>query len=398
MEMRDEGHCAETYARFLGLRVDDSAGLVETGKAYECDDVKVFIFDEICALEPSMVNRLSKMMDTLRGRETPPIMMATGDVHQLPPIETFCNKDVDSKAYVRRLVNNLFPVSVRLQVPKRFKGSGDPALVLKITRMLFEEKRPLSEVRALFKTIREADVPDGARFVTYKKDTRYRLNNSVHKKKYGSLEPFAGLDIVYNSNTRKQGKEKLIRNYTYTVLKVAPHEVFIAEKGNDLVQFALRPSTITNWFTFKHAGTVHSCQGSTYHEPVIVADADFWRVTPEWLYVALTRCSDLSKVFILDTPPRVLDEKAIRTQILRHNATDGEDGGLTVQWWKDALAIQDGQCALCNECMDTPAVGVWNGNRLHMASIDRINSDGTHTPDNCQLVCQSCNFSKKNRL
>lgn len=394
LEHLTNGYNSATYAKFLGLRVEGGA-LVETQKAFDLSGVKTIVFDEICTLGVAEMARLMAKVQQLRAAGACPLLLATGDVRQLPPIELFVNPHVNQAAYIMNNVRRLFPVSVTLHTPKRYLSEQDNELVLQIGRMLFEEKRPVREVLAMFQHIEKEEVPLDAMAITYKRVTRSSMNSFMHGRLHE--EPlFVGLKLVYDSHTRKQGNARLIKNFQYEITEMSESSIKLREVGGEDT-FELSIGTVKSWFTYTHANTGHSAQGMTYERPLVICDTSFWRLSPEWVYVALTRSKNMSTVYILKQHEAAVDKKHIQRSIDNHVATDGEDGGLTVDWVLATAEAQSHACVLCGDSFDVPRVGVF-GNKLQSMSIDRINSEGKHTPGNCQLVHYSCNCAKKDRV
>ena len=171
------------------------------------------------------------------------------------------------------------------------------------------------------------------------------------------------------------------------------------------VTFRVSFAQALDWFVYNHANTGHSAQGATWDAPVVVADVGHFCMTPEWVYVALSRNKNTKEVYVLEgeIAPKPVDKRLIAQRIKGHNAIDVKAGrvvgDLSVDWVLSKFDEQHGLCALCHCEMQMPRVGAVQP-RGTLISIDRILSKRGqgHTRGNCNLTCRSCNFSKGERL
>jgi hypothetical protein len=319
-------------------------------------------------------------------------MMATGDTHQIPPIE---KHNGDIKRYLMKLGMNIFPCVVTLHEIKRFKDPADKALLMGIKKDFFEDSIDgiMQTVLAKFPTVTLDTIPDRAKVITYYGTTRKRVNKAIHTKLHGTNEFFTGLKLTFNVNTRRFGTGKLIKNFQYEITEMCPKGgAKLCESGSK-TSFIVSELQLKNWFTYTHAHTCHSVQGATYEDtPIVICDTNGKYVTREWLWVALTRGTRMDNVYILRSPPPTpLTDAELEQRIKAHAVEDTLKGrgvcNLTVQWVKSQLEKQP-ECAVCHEPLEL----------TKKLSIDRKDSDLAHTMTNCQLVCRTCNCSKKTTL
>ena len=257
----------------------------------------------------------------------------------------------------------------------------------------------LADVLKLFPRIKRADIPADAHIVSYTRDKRRELNKFMHDREFA--DPWiVGSNLVYDSHPRMHGAKKLFKNFVYRIEAVTAEGIEIVDVADAESTFRISLAQAASWFAYPHANTCHSCQGSTYDMPVVIAESDHFRVTPEWLYVALTRNRDTRTVFILEgeVASKPIDKKAIRQRIQGHNEADRkakrEVGNLTVEWVIERFKDQNGRCALCGDEMALPRIGAIQP-RGSMVSIDRkVSKDRGHTKGNVQLTCFSCNCAK----
>ena len=405
-----EGLCAVTYDKLLGTRVGDAGETVDAvgafsythgDKTLKLSDFRSFVFDEIYCLDSGKRSRLTRFVE--RARAEGKRLLATGDVHQLPPIEYNVNPRVEMKAMLEVWGRTLFPHAIVLETPKRVPVP-QRARLLAMRDTLFNPDPDLSvreacrQVLQGFKYIDAADIPIEAQILTYENATRKALNSMQHYRTH-EAEYAEGLHLIYANHTRKQGVHKLIKNFTYVVVALTGEKVKLAELGEPGVTFELSIGCVRSWFQYAHAKTGHSSQGATLDGDVVIADASHHFVSREWLWVVLTRGSDLNRVRILRSRERAVDMATLRARIRGHEAADrgaGHQGcDLTVDWVMETYRRQRGLCPLCNKHVSLPQVGINEG--MASLSIDRRDSTLAHVKDNCWLTHRTCNVAHHNQ-
>ena len=406
-ELLATGLMVDTYASLLGMRcTDDGEELADfTGEyLYNRDkdkplsSYKVVVFDEMFSIDSETRGSLTRLIRSVRAWANPPRLLATGDTRQLV-IEPDLNPAVDVKRVLMAWGRELFPTAIMLREPKRFPLRADKELVLGLPDALAKDRRA---VLSQFKTIRIEDVPVGTKCISFLQTTRTRINNYLHYKTHTHpLE--VGVKLVYRERSRKQGKHKLYVGFTYNVLEVTADTFKIEEDGRPDVTFDLLRAKAMPWFTYTHAGTGHSSQGSTYEGMVVIADTTCRLVTDEWLYVALTRGRKLrADVRILKgVIPTTVDVERIAANIASNLKADEEKGrpvmeAITVDWVLERDKMQGGRCAMCGHAYELPMVGCER--TTETASVDRNDSARGHETANCRIVCRGCNFAKRDRL
>ena len=403
----------DTHAHILGQRFTDDGESVCVGGEYKyrgdkskpLSYFKSIVFDETLSLDSTSRGLLDRFVAKIRGLDNPPRLFATGDSSQLV-IEHDLNPTIDLQKYLDDWSRRLFPTAVVLHEPKRFPLALDKKLVLGLKDAIATDRRA---VISSFKSIDLEgllNLPSDTRVISYTNATRNKINEAVHYSRHTLPYELEG-SLVYCGRSKKQGEHTLYTNYTYIIKAVSNTMVSLVEEGEEEVKFDLLRKSVDDWFTYPHASTVHSAQGSTYKGAVVIADVWHPRADNAWLYVALTRATHpRANVYILRgrTPPPV-DLGAIKAQIQRLLIDDTKKmsnrrrrgAPVSLDWYLECDKKQDGKCALCHHEYELPRVGIKAGGET--ASIDRIVSEKRgHDEGNCQLVCRSCNYSKKDKL
>ena len=123
-----------------------------------------------------------------------------------------------------------------------------------------------------------------------KKESDYEVGEKLVCRKYFKLK-----------------NAKLQVNFEYTIDRICGSNFTLIDKSTDEV-FNVPYELIQKNFIHSYCRTCHSYQGSSINDALTIYDTDFYFVTRKWVYTAVTRATDLSRVFWYDGPPLVTKE------------------------------------------------------------------------------------------
>jgi hypothetical protein len=424
-DLRASGFQAVTADKLLGLHVGDENA--HDIRGMNVDAFTTIVFDEIFF---HGVPKLARIKDfTLRHENLPNQMprkfYATGDPYQNPPIETLSVSN--TRAYYDDAVSSIFPYQLTLRICKRIKNPGDQALLESIKHRLFVlNENPAAVLRSVAKPIQFLHDVEGTA-ICFKNETADTVNSYLHELatadrtdliEVGGASYYIGLELICRKRVENvhfaddSGEFKkrgvLHTNYSYKVLKVTEDalELDDFEHGRVLVPHSKAQTSLA----YAHAFTGHSFQGMSIDGPIAIFDHKFSRtdgehttgLTPEWVYTAISRGRDLSKIYVYVGTLGVARDNNIRIKIKKkiygHKAADkragrkwDEEDYITFEDVFDLINKQKQRCALCSERMQF----VWTRNDHGQFSIDRIDNDLAHITSNCQLTCLTCNKKKQ---
>jgi 5-methylcytosine-specific restriction endonuclease McrA len=220
------------------------------------------------------------------------------------------------------------------------------------------------------------------------------LNNLLHEKK-NNEKYYIGLTLL-GRNTFKKKDYHIFSNYTYTIQEIQKDKkgniIYVLDDGYD--KHYVPKTSMESMFKLSYSITCHSSQGFTINEKYTVFDINHWMVTSKWLWVAITRNTNLENVTLYMSKPPSIDykmlDRTIKDRIIGHLHSDvnREINGeyIDVAFVKEKL-FKIKKCRLCRNVFDLMDGESW--------SIDRINNDFAHVKDNCQIICRNCNVRKK---
>ena len=194
---------------------------------------------------------------------------------------------------------------------------------------------------------------------------------------------------------------KLQVNFEHTIDSITGTNFTIVDESTDQV-LKVPKDLIQKNFIHSYCRTCHSYQGSFIDEAITIFDTDFYFVTRKWVYTAVTRSTDLSKVFWYDGPPLVTKEvneddvleRYLELKVHNYKSQDLKAGRLvgdnyvTKQWLFDQYGKT---CPGCGDCFRFELhKGKVDGN----LTADRIDCDEGHHLNNIVPLCVTCNQRK----
>lgn len=324
------GCTAMTLHRFLGVRTGEGEGMdpkdpqtspEEEGRApsrtlapgrHQPEFNKVLLLDEIFMYSTHMLSRLYFRLAITTATK----VFATGDPNQLPPVHEEASDELfaPTAAKTRRIqaVNFLFPRQMMLVVCKRGANLEDNRRMESIaTRMRspgFTMQHIMDLVQQEFQEIpftkamrMMRDDPYDHLAVCYYNRTCQRIAEAVLP---GGTKLRPGVRLV-NRLRRSAGKNTtLMVNYEYVVDSVQGEGKRQMAVLKDVGTEATGRYTVPAGFVEKHmhwsqTRTCHSLQGSSVSATLLIFNLNSLHMSPEFIYVALTRARNLKEVYFV---------------------------------------------------------------------------------------------------
>ena len=164
---------------------------------------------------------------------------------------------------------------------------------------------------------------------------------------------------------------------------------------------------LSTYFKLDYASTCHSSQGLTIDEPITIFDSNTCYGDREYVYTAVSRVrsteqltifchsndevnnfydSRIKQYFNLKIPNYMQQDKK---RLLNYNIDDYID----TKWIYEQIDKQHNKCLLCFAPFET----FLNENNIVKSNVtvDRISNCAAHIKNNCQLLCNTCNCTKK---
>ena len=399
LEFRDQGFQACTHYTLLSLRINDNGEDEGTGTSFDVSQFKVIVFDEIYCHTVHNLARIREFMTKYESIQ----YFATGDVDQLPPIETL--NVSDTKKYYNNILAVLFPKSITLKICKRVKTEEERQRLLDLKKDIFENGLDATDVaKKYFKVISNLNHARG-KMIAYRNKTVNAINRYCHDKQETPAKFVTHNEIKYYPGVQLRCRKFFLKdsvkfriNYIYEITKISKTDVSVMDI--DTKKEIALPLDYLSKFTLNYAYTGHSFQGITVNE-LSIFNISFPMITNEWLWTTFTRCSDLNKVrvFIDDKlSDKNLVIHALQRKIEGHRLEDtkknrpfDESDYIDRTYVCQLFRSQQCQCARCDHELDVD----YDNDGQAQFSINRIDNNLAHIKSNCELVCLQCQHGYK---
>ena len=297
--IRDDGHDAITFHKLLGLNVMNNE--CEFIKKYNTQSYDVICFDEIYMYSLNQLTRIKLFMNARKDKK----FIATGDLCQLDPIQNeylFNNiKNIDHKT--THAINSMFNNIITLKICKRVKTEQERHILSKIKEEIFDENnKPFDILQKYFKVVDNMKDVKTINNITYYNFRCLRVAKHIHNKQriprnykvVDGIVYYKGMNLICKKYNRSP---KIYVNYSYEIIKTGKKNFIIKDvcENNTII---IPIEMISKHFRLSYASTCHSFQGLSVDNMITIFDTNTPRVTRKWIWTAITRSTDLSKIQI----------------------------------------------------------------------------------------------------
>ena len=391
--LRSQGNESLTLDKVIGLRFTGED--YENVKSCDVEEYEVIVFDEIYLYAIDKLEHIYNFMKKYENKK----FYATGDEHQLKPIQDGINNIENKKQYYNKIISSMFPCSITLHDNKRCKSKEDQEKIKQITKLIRESSKEecIEILKKNFRIIYKEDEIKSVKNVVCYNTTANWLNNLIHKPIDGEYY-YVGLDLIGRKTIKKKGYS-LKTNYTYEIKEINDDDIFLISDGESDITLD-RKMIQSTYFRLSYARTCWSYQGLTENESITIFDLNSFMVDTDWIYTAITRCTDLNNISIyLGKTPYEENGQLLRKQIKKmiegHYLADYNNNRLlqgkenefvNIKWTLEWLK-KGSKCIECYKYLDI--------SQPECFSIDRIDNALGHYMFNCRIICRRCNNAKK---
>jgi len=356
--------------------------MLEKKKKFDISDYNMIVFEEIYFNNGIIIEKIYNFMIKNNNK----IYLANGDPEQLD-----INDILTTKKKIQ-YINQIFPNYVTLKINKRCNSSKiDDIKDYIVNNNNLQDKDIIYNIVHNYFKPQIIDNIKTSRGLTYYNKTKITLNDIIHKINLKSNQQdnkyYVGLKLLC-AIFHKRDKNNISRNFEFIITKVDDKHITIKDELIDQ-EYIYKYKDIDKYFSFTYTNTVHSSQGLTIHDAYTIYNWQEPHVTVKWFWVAITRSSDLNKVYFYNGKNlNISDDKINIDSYISQDKLKGmtwhDVDYVDDEWIKNELLKNKYICNICSDIIVSP-------------SIDRIDNNKCHLKSNCQIVCMNCNRSKSNR-
>ena len=191
-------------------------------------------------------------------------------------------------------------------------------------------------------------------------------------------------------------------NFEYEIISVSDKSLTIKRVCNNAT-FEVPITTIRSHFIFSYCGTAHSQQGASIDSTITIFDYKHFFITAEWLWVAITRATELDNVYFYDYTwdeefNRNLIQSYFGRKVKGYASHDREakreidkNNYVNVDWLMAAANKR------CRSCRCDFYINFDDGNTYTNITAQRLDNSKDHNLDNIVPMCKWCNCCKSNK-
>jgi hypothetical protein len=309
----------------------------------------------------------------------------------------------------------MFKNQITLKVNKRLKNEEDKIKLSNIKDDIFNYSKDVIETFKKYgiKLIYKMEDVKTKNNICYFNFRCQKINEHIHKLiktenktiTINKIKYWKGLELICKEHF-KNAKARLFTNYRYILNSIDNNKFTVIEPVEN-IKMSFKISML-KYFRLPYANTCDSVQGMTIEDEFTIFDCNTPYVDRNFIWTALSRTDDLSKVniFVHDKAEvsRLTYAKIsqyFRLKVDGYKSQDYKAG----REWKDEEYINanwiiterekyNNCCPICKKYFII-SLGLTDTEAKSNITVDRINNAKAHIKNNCRLMCLRCNCSKK---
>eukprot|EP00438_Fugacium_kawagutii_P013577 Skav212334 [mRNA] locus=scaffold5228:693:3725:+ [translate_table: standard] len=383
---------ATTMNKFFGINFGNVKLDEFDYSPYDC-----IVFDEVYFSNASTYWKIKQLVEKNTGK----IIIGTGDAMQLKPLQEITNTK-DYHKYANEILENIFPYKINLKICKRLTTEEDRIKIYNIKDDIFNNRLSTKQIIEKYFEY-TTDISTSKNNIAYLNNTCHNVASEIRKLENRKGEYEVGEFLVCREYTKVKNLVFNV-NFEYEIVGIN-NGIFDLQDVKTKVVQPLFIQKVRENFIFRHCFTCHSAQGSSIDGNVTIFDWNFYLVRnyPEWLWTAITRARDLSKVKFFkysDDKEDAFNKRCIESYFCRKvenyklqdkkaNREIPKNGYMNAEWFIKNINNQ------CNYCGCGFTLNINKGNVSTNLTAQRKDNDLTHTLDNIIPFCDRCNRSCK---
>ena len=363
---------------------------------FDDSDYDVIVFDEIYFADIHMLARIKKYSETKLDK----IIIATGDTNQLETVSELSNT-ISYEEYADHCIDTMFSNSIFLTINKRLNSDEDRETLKQFKLDIFNKDIPIkTTITKYFKMVDKITTNDN---IALRNEICENVSRTIRRINNKTADYEVGENLICRTYLKIKNKSQSMKfnvNYEYVINQVNDTELIITDQSIN-ESYTVPIKSIKANFIHGYCRTCHSLQGSSISREITIFDWELFYTSRKWIYTAVTRATDLKKVYFYNGKSEEMNEtlldsylsKKIRGYMQQDKQAKrliSKDNYITTEWLKRCLGTN------C-QCGVTFTYLYNKGNINSNLTADRIDNDDDHNLCNIQPLCVLCNMSKSNR-
>ena len=279
---------------------------------------------------------------------------------------------------------------------KRLKTQEQKEQLKQIKLDIFNIKIPIMDtIEKYFKFTR--DITHSTNNIAYMNDTCKSVAEHM-RTKLGKTDDYEVGEILICREYTKLKEGTLNVNFQFEITEVHEDKLVIRDKA---MECHVPLSRIQSSFIHAYCSTCHSYQGSSIEGNVTIFDYKFHFTSRNWIWVAITRATDLNNVLFYEYDDDQMNVLLIRDYFKRKSEgykrqdrtanRELSDKYVDAEWFMHRVTSK-----CCSTCGIDLSVSI-NKKGLISSNItaQRLNNSICHSIANCIPMCKHCNCSIK---
>jgi hypothetical protein len=300
-----------------------------------------------------------------------------------------------------------------LKENKRLKSEEDKLMMKKLKADIFNPKKDIMKTlkKYKFNMIHKLNEVTTTHNISYFKHRSDWINKRIHKlqkvpEEYYEIDDikyYQGLEIVCKKHF-KNAEGRLFVNYKYVIEAIDDKQFKVRDPVSK--ESMVLDHKMMALFSLPYCNTAHSVQGLTITNELTLFDVNSPYVDREFVYVSITRATDMKNVNIFVHPDQEISSltqakirqyfkfkiDGYKSQDKKSNRKFDDKNYVTVEW----ISAEFHTCSICPSCNKRYELYVENGNVYSDVTIDRLENDDAHVIGNVRLCCNQCNMTRGN--
>ena len=256
---------------------------------FDHSQYNVIVFDEIYFNALHIYRKIQKFIANHKHEK---IIIATGDINQLPTIQPLSNVK-PFEEYANECIMQIFPYEIFLTECKRLASEQDRVKLTNIKRDIFIHKLPFKTIaEKYFAYTDKVELCDNN--IAYFNNTCKTISRAIRQQLNKSAEYEINDEVICKEYTKVKNQVFNV-NFRYRIIDIQADSIFLQNIKTLEIQ-TIYLNYLRNRFIYSYCFTCHSTQGCSVDGDIVIYDWNQPCVSREWFYVAITRGRDLNKI------------------------------------------------------------------------------------------------------